>query len=211
MILDHDRSGWFGASDVGFICGNWKTKTFLNWWMQKIGVNRDHFDNQYTLAGTHFEHKILLSLGVPGMRLDEQVKHEALLLRVNYDGLTDDCAWECKTYKLDKGGAPRSGSKRAIAAGGSYTTDSWKMPKKYWQQVQVQMYAKGLRKGKIIAYGLEEADYDNFLRPIDPRRIKTEDIPYDQTWISTVFLPRLRVLADCLRKGILPREEMLDG
>jgi hypothetical protein len=73
------------------------------------------------------------------------------------------------------------------------------------------MYAKGLRKGKIIAYGLEEADYDNFLRPIDPRRIKTEDIPYDQTWVSTVFLPRLRVLADCLRKGILPREEMLNG
>jgi hypothetical protein len=190
MIQDHDRSGWFGASDVAFICGNWKTKTFLNWWMQKIGVNRDHFDNQYTLAGTHFERKILQSLGVPGMRLDEQVRHEALLLRVNYDGLTDDCTWECKTYKLEKG---------------------WKMPKKYWQQVQVQMYAKGLRKGKIVAYGLEEADYDNFLRPIDPRRIKTEDIPYDQTWVSTVFLPRLRVLADCLRKGILPREEMLNG
>lgn len=190
MIQDHDRSGWFGASDVAFICGNWKTKTFLNWWMQKIGVNRDHFDNQYTLAGTHFEHKILESLGVPGMRLDEQVRHEALLLRVNYDGLTDDCTYECKTYKLEKG---------------------WKMPKKYWQQVQVQMYAKGLQKGKVIAYGLEEADYNNFLRPIDPRRVIQEDIRYDPVWINTVFLPRLRVLADCLRKGIMPREEMLHG
>jgi hypothetical protein len=190
MIQDHDRSGWFGASDTAFIVGNWNTKTFLNWWMQKIGVNRDHFDNQYTLAGTHFEHKILESLGVPGMRLDEQVRHEALLLRVNYDGLTDDCTWECKTYKLEKG---------------------WKMPKKYWQQVQVQMYAKGLQKGKVIAYGLEEADYNNFLRPIDPRRVIQEDIRYDPVWINTVFLPRLRVLADCLRKGIMPREEMLHG
>lgn len=211
MIQDHDRSGWFGASDVGFIMGSWKTKTFEKWWMQKLGVNRDHFDNKYTLAGTHFEHKILESIGIVGMKLDEQVKLPALLLRVNYDGLTEDTTWECKTYKLEKGGAPRSGSKRAIAAGGSYTTDSWKMPKKYWQQVQVQIFAKGLKKGKIVAYGLEEADYDNFLRPIDHRRIRIEDIPYDETWVRTKFLPRLRILADCLRKGIYPREEMLCG
>lgn len=190
MIQDHDRSGWFGASDVGFIMGSWKTKTFEKWWMQKLGVNRDHFDNKYTLAGTHFEHKILESIGIVGLKLDEQVKLPALLLRVNYDGLTEDTTWECKTFQLAKG---------------------WKMPKKYWQQVQVQIFAKGLKKGKIVAYGLEEADYDNFLRPIDHRRIRIEDIPYDETWVRTKFLPRLRILADCLRKGVYPREEMLCG
>ena len=187
MIKDHDRSGYFGASDVAFIVGNWKTQTWLKWWMQKIGVNRDHFDNQYTLAGTHFEHKILESLGIPGLKLDEQIIHEHLRLRVNYDGLTDDCTYECKTYKLEK---------------------SWKMPKKYWQQVQVQMYAKGITRGQIVAYGLEAADYDNFLRPIDPKRIKREDIRYDPVWINTEFLPKLRILADCLKKGVLPQEAM---
>lgn len=208
MITDHDRSGYFGASDVAFIVGNWKTQTWMKWWMQKIGVNNDHFDNRYTLAGTHFEHKILESLGIPGLRLDEQIIHEHLRLRVNYDGLTDDCTYECKTYRLEKGGAPRSESEILIAAGGSYTTANWKMPKKYWQQVQVQMYAKGITRGQIVAYGLEEADYDNFLRPIDPKRIKREDILYDSVWISTVFLPRLRILAECLKKGILPQEAM---
>ena len=185
MITDKDRSGYFGASDTSYIMGNWKTKTWLQWWMQKIGANNDHFENRYTLAGTNYEHKILQSLGIPGLRLDEQIIHEHLKLRVNYDGLTDDCTYECKTYKLEKG---------------------WKMPKKYWQQVQVQMYAKGITKGQIIAYGLEEADYDNFLRPIDPARIRREDIIYDSAWISTEYLPRLRILADCLKKGMIPTE-----
>ena len=187
MITDHDRSGYFGASDVAFVVGNWRTKTWLNWWMQKIGVNRDHFDNRYTLAGTNYEHRILESLGIPGLRLDEQVIHESLRLRVNYDGLTDDCTYECKTYKLEKG---------------------WRMPKKYWQQVQVQMFAKGITRGQIVAYGLTEEDYDNFLRPIDPGRIIREDIGYDPVWISTEFLPKLRCLAGCLEKGMLPQEAM---
>ena len=70
------------------------------------------------------------------------------------------------------------------------------------------MYAKGITKGQIIAYGLEEADYDNFLRPIDSRRIKREDIRYDSVWINTEFLPKLRILADCLKKEVLPQEAM---
>ena len=32
MIADHDRSGWIGASDTAFVIGNWKTKTWENWW-----------------------------------------------------------------------------------------------------------------------------------------------------------------------------------
>lgn len=187
MIADKDRSGYIGASDTAFVVGNWKTKTWLNWWMQKIGVNRDHFENRYTKAGTNYEHKILQSLGIPGLRLDEQIIHEHLKLRVNYDGLTDDCTYEAKTYKLASG---------------------WKMPKKYWQQVQVQMYAKGIIKGQVVAYGLEEADYDNFLRPIDPARIHREDIGYDPVWINTIYLPKLRILADCLKKRVLPQEAM---
>ena len=59
MITDHDRSGWIGASDTDKVIGNWGTKTWEKWWMQKLGINRDHFDNKYTLAGTHFEHRIL--------------------------------------------------------------------------------------------------------------------------------------------------------
>lgn len=187
MIADKDRSYYIGASDTDKVVGNWRSKSWLAWWMQKLGVNKDHFENKYMKAGTNYEHRILQALNVPGMRLDDQIINEALRLRVNYDGCTDDCIYECKTFQMEKG---------------------FKVPKKYWQQVQVQMFAKGIHKAKIIAYGLEKADYDNFLRPIDFERIKTFDIQYDPVWISTVYLPKLRILADCLRKGIMPQEGM---
>lgn len=182
MIASQDRSGYLGASDVSFIVGNWKTATFEKWWMQKVGINRDHFDNKYTLAGTHYEHRILVSLGIP-MELDKQIILEDLKLRVNLDGNDTDTIYECKTYKLEKG---------------------FKLPKKYIEQVQVQMFASGLRKAKIIAYGLEEKDYDNYFNPIDPSRRSEFDIAYDERWINEVFLPKLKYLAGCLKEGRFP-------
>lgn len=182
MIAEKDRSGFFGASDTPYIIGNYKTATFEKWWMQKIGINRDHFDNKYTLAGTHYEHRILESLGIP-MELDKQIILEDLKLRVNLDGNTEDCIYECKTYKLDKG---------------------FKLPKKYVQQVQVQMFATGFKKAKIVAYGLEEGDYNNFFKPIEPSRLTIYDIEYDERWVNEVYLPKLKYLAECLKEGRFP-------
>ena len=182
MIASQDRSGYFGASDVSYIVGNWKTATFEKWWMQKLGINRDHFNNRYTLAGTHYEHRILESLGIP-MELDKQIILEDLLLRVNLDGNDADTIYECKTYKFEKG---------------------FNMPKKYIQQVQVQMLASGLRRAKIIVYGLTEDDYDNYFNPIDPERRNEFIIEYDERWINEVFLPKLRNLAQCLQEGRFP-------
>ena len=182
MIADKDRRGYFGASDVERIIGNYKTATFEKWWMQKIGINRDHFDNKYTSAGTHFEHRILESLGIP-MEFDKQVILEDLLLRVNLDGNDSDTIYECKTYGFEKG---------------------FKMPKKYIQQVQVQMFASGFRKAKIIVYGLKEEDYDNYFTPIEEERRSEYVIEYDERWINEVFLPKLTYLAECLKEGRFP-------
>lgn len=182
MIADQDRSGWFGASDTDKITGNWKTATFEKWWMQKIGINRDRIDNKFTLAGTHYEHRILESLDIP-MELDKQIILEDLLLRVNLDGNTEDTIFECKTYRFEKG---------------------FKLPRKYINQVQVQMFASGLRKAKIIAYGLTEGDYENFFHDIDPERRIEFDIPYDERWINEAYLPKLKYLAECLREGRFP-------
>jgi hypothetical protein len=150
--------------------------------MQKIGINRDHFDNRYTLAGTHYEHRILESLLIP-MELDKQIIIEDLRLRVNLDGNDTDTIYECKTYKFEKG---------------------FKMPKKYKEQVQVQLFATGFRKAKIIVYGLKEEDYDNYFNPIDPKRRSEFVIEYDERWINEVFLPKLKHLAQCLKEGIFP-------
>lgn len=182
MIADHDRSGYIGASDTDKVIGNWKTKTWEKWWLQKLGINSDRFDNRYTLAGTNWEHKILNSLHID-LELDKQIVIEDLRLRVNLDGNTSSCIKECKTYQWEKG---------------------FKVPAKYKNQVQVQMHASGIYKADIVAYGLTEADYDNYLRNIDPERLREYPIAYDSTWIESVYLPKLRILADCLKKGVMP-------
>ena len=184
MIANHDRSGYIGASDVQYVIGNWKTKTWEKWWMQKLGINADHFDNRYTIAGTNWEHRILESLRLPNLEMDKQFVIEDIRLRVNLDGNTPFRIKEVKTYGWEKG---------------------WKKtPPKYLNQVQVQMYGSKIFGADIVAYGLEEDDYDNFYRQIDPRRLKEIPVEYDGKWIETVYLPKHMILADCLKRGVFP-------
>lgn len=184
MIASQDRSFYIGASDVEKVIGNWKTKTWHKWWMQKLGINNDHFDTVYTLAGTHYERRILESLGIP-MEFDKQFIDEELRFRVNLDGNTDDCIYECKTF---------------------VNANGFKLPKKYVNQVQVQMYVSGIHKAVIVAYGLEEADYNNFFRDIDANRRFTFPITYNPEWIETVYMPKHLILRDCLERGVFPDE-----
>lgn len=192
MISNHDRSGYIGASDTAFVIGNWKTKTWEKWWMQKLGINQDHFDNKFTIAGTNWEHRILDSLHLPNLEKDKQVIIEDLRLRVNLDGNLPDRIKEVKTYKL---------------FGVSHDVNLLKThqcPPRYRNQVQVQMFGTKIFGADIVAYGLEEADYDNFLRDIDPRRRQEIPVAYDPRWIEAVYLPKLRILADCLKRGVFP-------
>lgn len=183
MIANNDRSGYIGASDVQFVIGNWKTKTWERWWMQKLGINTDHFDNRYTVAGTNWEHRILDSLHIPGLEKDKQIIVEDLLLRVNLDGNTQCRIKEVKTYQWAKG---------------------FKCPQKYRKQTQVQMFGSEIFGADIVAYGLVEADYDNFLREIDPQRRQEIPVEYDKKWVETVYLPKHLILADCLKRGVFP-------
>ena len=184
MITSYDRSGYIGASDVQYFIGNWSTKTWEKWWMQKLGINQDHFDNEFTKAGTNWEHRILDSLHLPDLEKDKQIIIEELKLRVNLDGNTPFRIKEVKTYQWEKG---------------------WKKtPTKYINQVQVQMYASGIHEADIVTYGLEPDDYRNYLRDLDTRRLQEIPVLYDPNWIETVYLPKLRILADCLKRGVFP-------
>ena len=189
MIHDHDRSGYIGASDVPFVVGNWSTATFSSWWRVKQGIEVNNFTNTAMLAGTYKERQILDSLRLP-MIYDRQIVIEPLKLRVNLDGECDECIYECKTYKAEKG---------------------FKLPKKYIQQVNVQMYATGFRKAFVVAYGLTEDDYRNFYLDIDSKRVGMYPIEYDEEWINGTFLPRLKYMAECLESGKFPRKEEFDG
>ena len=186
MIATKDRSGYIGASDTKYVIGNWKTKTFDKWWMKKIGIDTSHFDNKYTLAGTNFEHKIIDSLEIENIIKDKQfIKGK---LRVNLDANTDDCIYEIKTFQLFKG-------------------FNIEKHQDYINQVQVQMYCSGIHKAKIVAYGLEEKDYDNYFNEIDKNRLLFFEIEYDEEWINNQYLPNYKILEKCLVEGTFPKKE----
>lgn len=185
MIHDHDRSGYFGASDVRYIMGNWATKTFEHWWRVKQGFEEDNFTTDAMMAGTYYEHRILDSLHFP-LILDRQIIIEPLKLRVNLDGECNETIYECKTYRWEKG---------------------FKLPKHYIQQVNVQMFATGFRDAYIVAYGLVDDDYNNYYRDIDENRLDLYRIEYDEEWVNEKFLPKLKHLAECLEQGVFPTKE----
>jgi len=185
MIQSQDRSGWFGASDTSYIMGNWETTTFQNWWMTKLGINTNHFTNIAMNAGTYYEHAILDIIGSP--RKDHQIIIPEYCLRINLDGDGAGRIDEVKTYKNDKG---------------------FIVSKGYWQQAQVQMFAKLWEEGRmpehrIWAYGLLPEDYTNFFNPIDRERLKDYPTEYDGGFIER-YLDTVLYLKDCLKKGVMP-------
>jgi len=182
MIADHDRSYYIGASDVGYVVGNWETKSFEKWYLEKAGLYKVDFCNEAMMAGTAYEHQILDSLGIWNMQKDRQIIRGRL--RVNLDGDTGDCIYEVKTYRFYNG---------------------FKVSKKYREQVCVQMYAAGIRNAYIVAYGLEDKDYNNFYREIDPKRTSLYEISYDPAFIE-YYVERLIYLSLCLDAGRFPTE-----
>lgn len=191
MIRNHDRSGWFGASDTATIMGNWNTDTFRRWWLVKLGVRKDRFVTPSMQCGTAYEHKILDALRVKTR--DRQIRIRSLRLRVNYDGESRQLITEVKTH----------------------SKPVFKVTKAYWQQCQVEMFASGyglFRKRKfcrIVAYRVTEDELFNFFLPIDENRLTQYKVDYDAEWIDGCYLPRLRYLAKCLRTGHWPQEEEL--
>lgn len=186
MIQTKDRSNYIGASDTKYVIGNWETKTFEKWWLKKIGIDTSSYDNKFTLAGTHFEHKIIDALEIKNIQKDNQfIKGR---LRVNLDANTDECIYEIKTFQLYRG-------------------FNLEKHQDYINQVQVQMYCSGIHKAKIVAYGLEEKDYDNYFNEIDTDRILIFDVEYNEKWIKDEYLPKYKILEKCLIIGKYPRKE----
>lgn len=189
MIADHDRSKWFGASDTYSIMGNWETKTFRNWWAAKLGIRTSNYATVAMNAGTYYEHAILAAIGAP--RTDHQIIIPELSLRVNLDGDGPGEIYEVKTYKADT---------------------TFKVKKQYWQQVQVQIYAKMkednteiLPTATVVSYGLFPEDYKNFFLPVDNARIGFHEVEYDPDFVD-MYLNRLRYLKKCLDDRRWPHE-----
>lgn len=187
MIHEQSRAGWFGASDTAIIMGNWRTKTFKMWWLIKLGLTSDHYTTRAMNAGTYYERAILDYIGAP--RRDHQILLPEYSLRVNLDGDAPGKVYEVKTHGAGK---------------------PFKVSKAYWQQVQVQCFAKLKEEGvvpaaEIVAYGLTDADYVNFFNEIDPKRLTIHPVAYDPSFIDG-YLKRVAYLQDCMVRGVFPDE-----
>lgn len=186
MLKNLDRSRWIGGSETHYVMSNWQTKTFMQFWLLKLGIQDNKFSNVYTMAGNAYERKIAESLGLK-MKFDRCIKLPKLRLRVNLDAETKDCIYEIKTHKA--------------------TEKEWRPPTSYIQQCQVQMFATGKHKCKLVAYPMKEENYDNFFLEVDKDKVEVFEIAYDEHWIQTEYLPRLMYLAECLKKRKTPNKE----
>ena len=163
------------------VVGNWNTKTFEKWWLEKLGLNKNNLSNESIKAGNNYEHKILDSLEIKGLEKDKQIIKDRL--RVNLDGNTDTCIYEVKTHNIDK---------------------EFKVSKQYWRQSQVEMYASGIHELYIVAYALRENDYNNYFNKIDKDRLELINVEYDKSFIENEYLPKLEILTKCLKEGVFP-------
>jgi hypothetical protein len=163
------------------VVSNWNTQTFSNWWLEKLGLRRNNLSNEAIKAGNNYEHKILESLQIDDLKMDQQIIIDRL--RVNLDGNTNTCIYEVKTHKSDK---------------------DFKVSKQYWRQAQVEMYASQIHSLYIVAYALEENDYKNYFNEIEKQRLQLIPIEYDENFINKDYLPNLKILVECLKKGEFP-------
>ena len=182
MIASKDRSGYIGASDTGYVMRSWNTRTFEKWWRVKQGLSQESICTDAMKTGTAYEHKILDALNVPGLEKDKQIIKGRL--RVNLDGNTAVKIYEVKTHASEK---------------------TFKVTADYRRQVNVEMYALGIKNAVIVAYALEPEDYMNFFRKIDLKRLTFHPIEYDENFIAK-YEPRMKYLCKCLETGKYPIE-----
>lgn len=144
------------------------------------------FSNVQMKCGSLKEHQILDSLTLPLLTKDNQIIKRKLRLRINLDGNVGKTIYEVKTHSALK---------------------PYKLPLKHWRQVQAQMFGHDSESAYIVAYGLVQEDYDNFYLPIDPDRLQMIKVEFDRKWVEKEYLPKLKYLAYCLTKKIIPKKE----
>ena len=138
-------------------------------------------------AFTIFSTKIAEQIGMDD--IDRQIYIDGINIRVNLDGTLDGEIIEIKTYKYKP---------------------NWKPSKDYRSQVQVEMWADKKKSAMIVAYALEEDDYEDWTRPVDAGRLSYHPFDYDVDFIID-YLPRVIYLSDCIDKGLFPRKDAYES
>ena len=186
MIQSRDRSFYIGASDTYYVMGNWKTKTWKEWYLEKLGLRQSEISTKPMKVGNAYEHKII-DYVAPIAAKDPQIIIEALGLRVNYDAIDGDTIYEIKTYGADE----------------------FKLTKRYVLQAQAEIFAAWASgriadpKLCIVAYRVTEAEYLNYFKDIEGERLKTFWIEPDGKFAAD-YIRRLKALHEAIVAGRMP-------
>lgn len=186
MIQSKDRRYYIGASDTYYVMGNWATKTWKAWYLEKLGLGGNDISTKAMKVGNAYEHKIIDSVATKAVK-DEQIIIEELGLRVNYDAIDGERILEIKTYSADE----------------------FKLSKRYKLQAQAEIYA-AKKSGRIarpelyiVAYKVTEAEYLDYFQDIDPTRLQWIQVPEDRAF-APEYERRLKTLHEAIVAGRMP-------
>lgn len=186
MIQSKDRRYYIGASDTYYVMGNWATKTWKEWYLEKLGLGGNDVNTKAMRVGNAYEHRIIDHVA-PGAVKDEQIIIEDLGLRVNYDAIDGERIIEIKTYSAEE----------------------FKLSKRYKLQAQAEIYA-AKKSGKIarpemfiVAYKVTEDEYKNYFCDIDPARLQWIQIAEDAGFAAE-YEAKLKRLHEAIVAGRMP-------
>lgn len=186
MIQSKNRRYYIGASDTYYVMGNWKTKTWKEWYLEKLGLRQSEISTKAMKVGNAYEHKII-DYTCPGAAKDEQIIIEELGLRVNYDAIDGERIIEIKTY----------------------SSEEFKLSNRYQLQAQAEIYA-AKRSGRItspeffiVAYRVTEDEYADYFRDIDPLRLQWIPIAEDKSFAAQ-YENKLKALNEAIKAGRMP-------
>lgn len=183
MIINTDRSKWIGASDTHMLFANPDTSSFRLWWAEKLGLRINDYTNIYMLTGNALEHKIIDLIDHNIIKGVKPIYKRRLRLRVNYDGHRCSQVVEIKTT-------------------GKQTM---KLPINHMIQVQSLMFGTGWKEPALLySYLLDQENYKNYYLELHRKNITMFEIPYATEWVQEQYLPRLRYVAECLKRRRYP-------
>jgi hypothetical protein len=98
MIGQRNVYGYIGGSDANRLYGSFETKTFKDFWNERLtGIKLNEFNTNDTAVGNIMEHRVMDELGIDPAYRDIFVKKEGTIAGINTDALTPDAYDEIKT------------------------------------------------------------------------------------------------------------------
>lgn len=189
MITETEsRANFIGGSEANMIYMNYETKTFLNWWSEKLeGIHEESPSNLPMAVGTILEHEVIdlyESINqVTGIREKQAIKGFA---RANTDYLIGNKVSDVKVTKKAKEWANKG-----------------KVPINYKRQLIHYCYVLDLSEASIIAYQSDESLQENPFQELKAENLFEIKVPITKEEIQ-IHHEKIQYLEWCKSLNIYP-------